>query len=82
MLLKRQSYDNDHRMVTVWAANVSSAIRRYDEHWQADVIDLRFGDGHPNESVLLNRGEGVYLCSDSGRTIEVLSRLKTNDKEN
>lgn len=75
MILKRQGRDTDGKIVTHWTAGIESALRCYDENWQQDVIETRFADGHAPERVLLGRGEGVYLCSDEGRTIEVLSRL-------
>lgn len=79
MILKRQGRDESGRMITHWTPGIESALRCYDENWQTDVIETRFADGHPPERVLLNRGEGVYLCSDEGRTIEVLSRLTPLD---
>jgi len=75
MILKRQSYDAQHRLVTNWSPGVTFASRLYDDDWQSDVIELRYADPPTTERVLLDRGEGVYLCNDEGRTIEVLSRL-------
>lgn len=76
MILKRMTVDDKNRIVTHWAPDVESATRLYDEEWQCEAVELHFRDGHPKERVLLHDGEGVYLCNDEGRTVEVLSRLR------
>jgi hypothetical protein len=76
MILKRVSYDDNHRLVTRWTPEITGAARLYDENWNDEVIEVYFKD-QPLERVVIHEGDGVYLCNDEGRTIEVLSRLHT-----
>ena len=76
MILKRVYFDENKHTVTHWTPYVTSAARFYDENWQADVVEMYFKGDHPAERVNLHEGEGVYLCNDEGKTIEVLSRLQ------
>ena len=75
MILKRMGYDDTGRTVTYWTPNVESAVRLWDEAWQCYVIETHFKGGPiQGERVLLDGKEGVYLCNDEGKTIEVLCR--------
>lgn len=78
MILKRQTYDDNGRLATTWAPGVTRVERVFDEDWESDVLRVSFGkdSAQPTGVIVLERGEGVYLCSDEGKTIEVLSRLQ------
>jgi len=78
MILKRQNFDDKGRLVTTWTPGVISASRNYDERWQSDVLWVYFGkeSSLPSDMIVLEKDEGVYLCNDEGKTIEVLSRLQ------
>jgi len=81
MILKRQAYDDQHRLVTNWTSNIESASRHFDDDWQADVLEMHFPGDKTSEKIVLEQGEGVYLCNDAGKTIEVLSRLSKPVRE-
>ena len=81
MILKRQAYDEQHRLTTSWTPNIESASRYFDDDWRADVLELRFPGDKASEKIVLEKGEGVYLCNDAGKTIEVLSRLSKPVRE-
>jgi hypothetical protein len=76
MILKRETYDSKHRLETRWVPEIDSAVRYFDDDWQTDVIEMSFKSNRPAERVILRGDEGVYLCNDEGKTIEVLSRLR------
>ena len=83
MIVKRQSYDEHARLETRWTPNVTSAEVVWDDEWQSDVLRVHIAAENPNpcdELVVLDRGEGVYLCNDEGKTVEVLSRLRHPDR--
>jgi len=77
MILKQMNYDPNNHIVTRWTPDIAGAARFYDDDWKSDVIEVRLRGDHPAERVVLRPGEGVYLCNDEGRTVEVLSRLHT-----
>lgn len=80
MILKHMYYDpeakSDH-VITHWVEGVTGASLAYDENWQAPVLSLRFKGEKDPESVIVREGEGLYLCNDEGKTVEVISRLHT-----
>ena len=80
MILKRMHYDAKGRLTTRWTPEITGAARFYDEDWKADVVEMTFKGDHPTERVVIHPGEGLYLCNDEGRTVEVLSRLQTREK--
>lgn len=73
MILKIESIGNKGRLETVWIPNISAARKRYDDPLQAEVIELTHSDGTV-EVIRIVDGDGMYLCNDTGGTIEVLSR--------
>jgi hypothetical protein len=76
MILKRQIYDDKGRITTTWASGITRAERAFDKDWESDVLRVSFGkdSGQQTGVIVLEKGEGVYLCNDEGKTIEVLSR--------
>ena len=77
MILKQMHYDDKNKIVTYWTEGIASASMTYDEHWQANVLTMRFKGEKDPENLVIHDGDGVYLCNDEGRTVEVLSRLHT-----
>ena len=85
MILKRQSYDDKHRLETRWVPNVESAEVVWSDEWESEVLRIHIACENPNpcdelELIVLDRGEGVYLCNDEGKTVEVISRLQHPDR--
>ena len=77
MILKQMYLDDGTpaRVRTRWTAGVIGAELGYDEDWQGMVLTVRFkGDKEPLR-LLVRDGDGLFLCGDEGKTIEVLSRL-------
>jgi len=76
MILKREAWDDRGRRVTRWAEGIATAERHFDEQYECDVLFVTFTDKTtPPETILLENGEGAYLCNNEGRTISVLGRL-------
>lgn len=79
MILKWEQYDEKNRLITKWLPNVVSATRQYSDDWQSDVLDVHFAKDEATEPgfiVLDGRNQGVYLCNDDGKTVDVLRRLQ------
>ena len=80
MILKRQEYDEDNRLVTTWTAGIAAAERSWSDDWQSDVLLVRFEKDSPAHElgpiVLDGRNQGVYLCNDDGKTIDLIRRLR------
>lgn len=74
MILKIESIGEGNRLETVWIPGIAQVRRRYDTDWQSEAVVLTFADGSPDETRPIRDGEGMYLCNDTGGTIEVLSR--------
>ena len=82
MILKRMYYDPAENIphphvVTDWTEGVIGASLAYDENWQSSVLTLRFKGEKEPVNLVVHEGEGLYLCNDEGRTVEVISRLHT-----
>ena len=79
MILKHMFYtpEDPIHVQTEWTEGVTGANLFYDENWQAPVLSLRFKGEKDAINLIVKDGEGLYLCNDEGKTIEVLSRLHT-----
>ena len=84
MILKHMYYDPKEEIphvVTEWTEGVVSASMAFDENWQAPVLSLRFKGEKDVINLIVKEGDGLFLCNDEGKTIEVLSRLHTPVRE-
>lgn len=82
MILKHMFYDqelykNPAPPITEWTEGVVSAVLAYDEGWMANVLSLRFKGEKDTINLVVKEGDGLYLCNDEGKTVEVISRLHT-----
>ena len=84
MILKHMCYDPEaatNHVVTEWTEGVIGATLAYDENWQAPVLSLKFKGEKDVINLIVKEGDGLYLCNDEGKTVEVISRLHTPVKE-
>lgn len=83
MIVKRQEYDENYRLVTTWAPNVVAARVEFDDRWKSDVLHVYYGKDATltDEVIVLDRNCGMYLCNDEGKTIEVIRRLQHPTRE-
>ena len=75
MILKIEAYDDQHRVETLWTPGINTVRRYHDDNLQSDALRLTFTDGTPPETHLISGKDGMYLCNDEGKTLEVISRL-------
>lgn len=75
MILKIETFDDQHRIETLWTPEIKTARRYHDDDMQSDALKLTFADGTPPETHLISGKDGMYLCNDEGKTLEVISRL-------
>ena len=80
MILKRMYFDEKGRTVTSWTEGIVSASMYYSDDWKSYALSVAYRDekcpANEPSPIVLHEGEGVYLCNDSGKTVEVLSRLQ------
>ena len=76
MIIKRERLAANGRKEIDWLANVTSA------HLSAETPPVLTAERYdPVEElssttyIRVQRGEGVYVCSDDGRTVDIVSRL-------
>ena len=85
MILKHMYYDPEEKevphVVTDWTEGVVGARMSFDENWQAPILSLRFKGEKEPINFIVREGDGMFLCNDEGKTIEVLSRLHTPVRE-
>ena len=77
MILKIEAYDSQYRIETNWIPDIGSVRRFYSDELQSDALRIRFtSDSIPPEIHRITGADGIYLCNDEGKTVEVISRLK------
>lgn len=76
MIAKIESYDAQRRLVTRWTPGVTSAKRYFDDDFQAEAVELKFAGDASSEILTITGKDGIYLCNDDGKTIDIISRLK------
>ena len=79
MILKIESHDSQHRLETKWVPGITGANRCFDDNLGKEMLSVTFANGTV-ENRPINPGEGMYLCNDDGKTLEVLSRLNRTIK--